>query len=169
MARSAWPSGRVAMTWASQTLSKRVRGCEVIGGRPMTSQPRTLFDKVWDAHVMATRPDGQALLATWASQTLSKRVRGCEVIGRPPPCSWGIGSSNSAPFPERKEIRDPAKEVPRSGSAYCTVADKRTLRDFSCWIRPFPGRLKRQRKEIRDPARKVAKRPLVCNGAVDAR
>ncbi len=29
----------------------------------MTSQPRTLFDKVWDAHVMATRPDGQALLA----------------------------------------------------------------------------------------------------------
>ncbi|PIK73662.1 isopropylmalate isomerase, partial [Methylobacterium frigidaeris] len=29
----------------------------------MTPQPRTLFDKVWDAHVMATRPDGQALLA----------------------------------------------------------------------------------------------------------
>ena len=29
----------------------------------MTDQPRTLFDKVWDAHVVATRPDGQALLA----------------------------------------------------------------------------------------------------------
>ncbi len=29
----------------------------------MTPQPRTLLDKVWDAHVMATRPDGQALLA----------------------------------------------------------------------------------------------------------
>ncbi|AWB21092.1 3-isopropylmalate dehydratase large subunit [Methylobacterium currus] len=29
----------------------------------MTSQPRTLLDKVWDSHVMATRPDGQALLA----------------------------------------------------------------------------------------------------------
>ncbi|GJD52104.1 3-isopropylmalate dehydratase large subunit [Methylobacterium crusticola] len=29
----------------------------------MTAEPRTLLDKVWDAHVMATRPDGQALLA----------------------------------------------------------------------------------------------------------
>ena len=29
----------------------------------MTSQPRSLFEKVWDAHVVATRPDGQALLA----------------------------------------------------------------------------------------------------------
>ncbi|AWN51265.1 3-isopropylmalate dehydratase large subunit [Methylobacterium sp. 17Sr1-1] len=29
----------------------------------MTPPPRTLLDKVWDAHVMATRPDGQALLA----------------------------------------------------------------------------------------------------------
>ncbi|ACA16407.1 3-isopropylmalate dehydratase, large subunit [Methylobacterium sp. 4-46] len=29
----------------------------------MTQTPRTLFDKVWDAHVMAARPDGQALLA----------------------------------------------------------------------------------------------------------
>jgi 3-isopropylmalate/(R)-2-methylmalate dehydratase large subunit len=29
----------------------------------VTPQPRTLLDKVWDAHVMATRPDGQALLA----------------------------------------------------------------------------------------------------------
>ncbi|MCF4127961.1 3-isopropylmalate dehydratase large subunit [Methylobacterium sp. SyP6R] len=29
----------------------------------MTPQPRTLLDKVWDAHVMATRLDGQALLA----------------------------------------------------------------------------------------------------------
>ncbi|MGY2049626.1 3-isopropylmalate dehydratase large subunit [Methylobacterium sp. JK268] len=29
----------------------------------MTQTPRTLFDKVWDAHVTATRPDGQALLA----------------------------------------------------------------------------------------------------------
>ncbi|MFE1599259.1 3-isopropylmalate dehydratase large subunit [Methylobacterium sp. ID0610] len=29
----------------------------------MTPSPRTLFDKVWDAHVMATRSDGQALLA----------------------------------------------------------------------------------------------------------
>ena len=30
---------------------------------PDTSNPRTLFDKVWDAHVMATRPDGQDLVA----------------------------------------------------------------------------------------------------------
>lgn len=29
----------------------------------MTQQPRSLFEKVWDAHVVATRPDGQALLA----------------------------------------------------------------------------------------------------------
>ena len=29
----------------------------------MTVQPRSLFDKVWDAHLVATRPDGQALLA----------------------------------------------------------------------------------------------------------
>jgi 3-isopropylmalate/(R)-2-methylmalate dehydratase large subunit len=29
----------------------------------MTAQPRTLFAKVWDSHVLATRPDGQALLA----------------------------------------------------------------------------------------------------------
>lgn len=29
----------------------------------MTQHPRSLFDKVWDAHLVATRPDGQALLA----------------------------------------------------------------------------------------------------------
>ncbi|KMO13767.1 hypothetical protein SQ03_21050, partial [Methylobacterium platani JCM 14648] len=33
-----------------------------------------------------------------------------------------------------KEIRDPAKKVPRSGSIFCSVADRRTLRDLSCWI-----------------------------------
>ncbi len=35
---------------------------------------------------------------------------------------------------QRKEIRDPAEDVPRSGSSSFTVADARTLRGLSCWI-----------------------------------
>ena len=38
------------------------RGYSTSARRPAAAQPRTLFDKIWDSHVIDTQPDGTCLL-----------------------------------------------------------------------------------------------------------
>jgi 3-isopropylmalate/(R)-2-methylmalate dehydratase large subunit len=77
-----------------------------------TSAPRTLFDKVWDAHVVAVREDGEALL--WVDRHFVHEgshhaFRQLQARGRPvaePSLTFGV-SDHYVPTQGRPAIADP--------------------------------------------------------------